>query len=116
MSCKIRVMPTCYFILLSLFVRVDHVLIRVKESRFFCKFNRCNASEGVQVFRDTTWRECSWEKLGSIGLPADVGSWRIEDELSGGQSVQNRIQGMLRILPQIPLPEGMPAYSCLDIN
>jgi hypothetical protein len=109
LSCKIRVMPTCFFVLLSLFVRVDHVLIRVKESRLVCKFDDDN--DQVQVYRDITWKECAWEKLVHMNLPAHIGSWRIEEEES---LQQRRIQGMLLALPIVPLPESMHKHSCFS--
>ena len=116
LRCKIRVMPSCFFILLSLFVRVDHVLIRVKEVRLFSKFHSDqDTNSEIQVFRDISWKESSWGKLGSHQLPADVGSWRVEEEL-GGQAFQQRIQGMLRTLPQVALPVGMQEHACLTIS
>ncbi len=107
LRCKIRVMPTCFFVLLTLFVRVDHVLIRVKESRTFCKFQVDD--DQIRVYRDISWKECPWEKLSSLNFPARVGSWRIEEEEVMHQS---RIQGMLRTLPSVPLPDGVQRYSC----
>ena len=35
---KLRVMPSCWFLLLRMFLRVDHVTIRLVESRYFHKF------------------------------------------------------------------------------
>jgi len=117
LRCKIRVMPTCFFLLLSQFVRVDHVLIRVKEVRFFCKLYAKDDDESfIQVHRDVVWKECAWSKLGSIGLPTNIGSWRVEDELNVGQREQQRIQGMLRSLPEIPLPKDVFKHASLDIE
>lgn len=124
LRCKIRVMPTCFFILLSLFVRVDHVLIRQRESRLFCIFdidknhgdNGDNSNEKgndhVRIYRDICWKECPWEKLGDMNLPSQIGSWRIEEE-GGVQSMQQRrkIEGMLRKLPTMRLPKGIDSHS-----
>ena len=117
LRCKIRVMPTCFFLLLSQFVRVDHVLIRVKEVRIFCKlYGQDDAEASIQVHRDVVWKECAWSKLGSIGLPTSIGSWRVEDELNVGQREQQRIQGMLRSLPEISLPKDVFKHASLDFE
>jgi len=117
LRCKIRVMPTCFFLLLSQFVRVDQVLIRVKEVRFFCKlYGEDDDESSFQLYRDVVWKECAWSKLGSIGLPTNIGSWRVEDELNVGQREQQRIQGMLRSLPEIRLPKDVFKHASLDIK
>lgn len=38
-SVKVRVMPKCWYILLRFFLRVDGQLVRVRETRLFCRFN-----------------------------------------------------------------------------
>jgi len=118
LRCKIRVMPTCVFVLLTLFVRVDLVLVRVKEIRYFCKFNTTDENNEIpiQVHRDVVWRECSWSKLASISLPTHIGSWRVEDELNVGQREQQRIQGMLRSLPEIQLPKDVYKCAYFDVQ
>ena len=117
LRCKIRVMPTCFYILISLFVRVDHVLLRVKEVRMFSKFQE-NSVENKRikyiVCKDITWKECKWDQLNQLTLPPYVGSWRIEDE-NGGPIVQQRIQGMLRKLPVVDLPHGMIKHSYVEV-
>jgi type 2A phosphatase activator TIP41 len=105
---KIRVMPKCFFVLLSLFVRIDHVLIRIKESRFLCKFDDDEADE-IKIYRDITWKECSWENLTKMNLPAHIGSWRIEEE---EPTHQRRIHGLQRAVPKVQLPDALSASSC----
>ena len=105
---KIRVMPRCFFVLLSLFVRIDHVLIRIKESRFLCKFDDDGADE-IKIYRDITWKECSWENLTKMNLPANIGSWRIEEE---EPTQQRRIHGLQRAVPTVQLPDALSASSC----
>jgi type 2A phosphatase activator TIP41 len=130
LRCKIRVMPTCFLILLSLFVRVDHVLLRVKEVRLFTKFlpdvvdvdekeqdgNDNIGQRRTRIYRDVTWRESSWDGLAVNGLPAHIGSWRIEDDVQGDASQQQRIQGMIRIIPQVELPMDIYRHCCLDVS
>lgn len=33
---QVRVMPSCWFVLLRFFLRVDGTLVRLREARFFC--------------------------------------------------------------------------------
>uniref|UniRef100_A0A7S4QTK6 TIP41-like protein n=1 Tax=Ditylum brightwellii TaxID=49249 RepID=A0A7S4QTK6_9STRA len=84
LNIKIRVMPTCFFVKQRLFVRVDYVIVKVKEVRIFYEFG-----SGGRVVRDITWRECKWKDLSELGLPTDVRSWR-EDGGVGG-NVNGRI-------------------------
>lgn len=138
LRCKIRVMPTCFLLLMTLFVRVDHVLVRVKEVRIFSKFN-INSDDGsskgkvemnankdenntlssntrtnqIKVYRDVTWRESSWAKLSSFQLPTDVKAWRIEDE--SNQTQMQRIQMMLKQLPQSKLPKDIQNHAVMAI-
>lgn len=48
---KIRVMPTCFFCLLRLYVRVDRVLLRVFDTRIYHRFGES------EMFVERTERE-----------------------------------------------------------
>ena len=61
---KLRVMPSCWFLLLRMFLRVDHVTIRLVESRYFHKFG-----DSV-VAVDVTVKACSL----AAPLPAEGAS------------------------------------------
>ena len=37
---QVRVMPRCWFVLLRFWLRVDHVLVRLYETRYLCDFRR----------------------------------------------------------------------------
>jgi hypothetical protein len=69
-----------------------------------------DAGHTIRIFRDVTWRECSWDTLAANGLSSHIGSWRIEDDVQRDssqqqqQQQQQRIQGMIRMLPQVQLP------------
>ena len=52
LSVKLRVMPTCFLILIRFFLRVDGVLIRLYDTRVFHKFG------ANEVVREQTLREC----------------------------------------------------------
>lgn len=51
-SAKIRIMPTCAYILTQLFIRVDHVLIRVRESRWMIEFSSTQSNNKERESRD----------------------------------------------------------------
>jgi type 2A phosphatase activator TIP41 len=104
LTCKIRVMPTCAFVLEQLWVRVDRVLLRVRDTRVSLEFG------SNQIFRDVVWRQCTWEDLEKNGLPTNVKSWCPE---TGGVS-KDEWQTMLLRLPQVPLPNDLPAFAVLD--
>lgn len=114
LRCKLRVMPTCVYILLTLFVRVDHVLIRVKEVRMFSSFQHKSENK-IRVFKDVVWRECPWTSLEKERLPMDISSWRVEEEDIGGATVQKRLLSLIRNLPVCPLPKHLMAHSYVDI-
>jgi type 2A phosphatase activator TIP41 len=114
LRCKLRVMPTCVYILLTLFVRVDHVLIRVKETRIFSSFQH-KYEDKLRVFKDIVWRECPWKCLEKERLPMDITSWRIEEEDIGGATVQKRMLSLIRNLPVYSLPQHLMAHSYVDV-
>eukprot|EP00980_Cylindrotheca_fusiformis_P029976 scaffold24130_cov142-Cylindrotheca_fusiformis.AAC.6 len=102
-SAKLRVMPTCAYVLSRLFVRIDQVLIRVRECRFLVAF------ETRKLYRDISWRECTWDQLGNHGLPADLRSWTRESD--GGMDTA-AFGAMLAKLPTVAkLPDGLMQYA-----
>ena len=126
MNIKLRVMPTCWFALQRLVVRVDYVRIRCREVRCFCLFEatgRNNSrSYSVQentIYRDIVWKEATWEELGKLGLPMDPAAWRecgghpVAAASSGGGGPQ-QLASLLARLPTVPLPEDMPQFACYD--
>ena len=64
---KTRVMPTCIYVLSRLWLRIDGVLLRVKETRLVVEFG-----DETTVHRDVLWRECHWSKLEENQLPTDI--------------------------------------------
>lgn len=54
---KVRVMPTCWYVLSRLYVRVDGTELLLRESRIFHKF-RTNA-----VYLDVTWRQATYASI-----------------------------------------------------
>ena len=45
LTAKLRVMPKCWLLLLRLWIRVDGSMVRLRETRLFC---RCAALDGPQ--------------------------------------------------------------------
>ena len=61
---KLRVMPNCWFVLARLFLRIDGVMVRLRESRYFHSFG------SPQVHLEVTVKECAT----SVGadIPYDI--------------------------------------------
>jgi len=104
-SIKLRIMPTCAYVLARLWVRVDNVILRLRETRVLVDFF------GIQpkIYRDITWRECKWEDLASHNLPTAVRAWNNEQS---GETPE--WQGLVQKLPAITLPDGMIQYAVLE--
>jgi hypothetical protein len=64
MDAKIRVMPTCWFILSKFFVRIDHVVVRCRETRLFHKFDNIAEDGSLIINMDVTWREKNLQNEG----------------------------------------------------
>ncbi|KDD74398.1 hypothetical protein H632_c1343p1 [Helicosporidium sp. ATCC 50920] len=52
LTVKVRVMPRCWYVLMRFFVRVDGVLVRVRDVRLFCRFDGRDFAD--RVLRETT--------------------------------------------------------------
>lgn len=103
-SIKLRIMPTCAYILARLWVRIDNILVRVHETRILVDFFGIQP----QIFRDVTWRECAWSDLPAHGLPNDVRAWTCENGET--EAWNNLVQN----IPRATLPTGMLAHSVLE--
>ena len=106
LTCKIRVMPTCVYCLQRLWVRVDNVMLRVRDTRVSLEF------ESGKVFRDVEWRQCDWNELAELSLPTQVKKWCPE---TGGIS-DVEWQAALSKIPLVELPSDLPAHAVLDEN
>lgn len=51
---KLRVMPTCWFLVLKFFLRVDNVIVRCRETRLFHMFD---SNDNIVVHMEVLWRE-----------------------------------------------------------
>ncbi|KAK9836493.1 hypothetical protein WJX74_001648 [Apatococcus lobatus] len=66
---KVRVMPKCWFALLRFWLRIDHTLVRLRETRYFC--NTSLPDEEACIIRETTYRDGTFEELGAAGAPPE---------------------------------------------
>lgn len=85
---KLRIMPTCAYILSRCWLRVDNLVLRSRECRVMIDF------VSQKVCRDVQWRECEWEKLAEHNLPTDVKAWKNEGngtETAAWQALVNRL-------------------------
>jgi len=62
---RFRVMKDCFFVLLRSYTRVDHVLVRILDTRIYCEFK---SSGPVELIRDFQHRESSYIQLKSKGF------------------------------------------------
>jgi len=102
---KIRVMPTCAFVLARMWVRIDRVLLRLRETRVLIHF-----THGEAIYRDISWRECKWQDLPKHKLPTNPRVWCRE----GNETPA--LPSLLSRLPRVELPEGLPAHAVLIVE
>jgi TIP41-like family len=123
-SAKIRVMPTCAYILTQLFVRVDNVLIRVRESRWMVEFSSVSKPgteqqpqqqqqppppQTIVIYRDVTWRECAWKQLAAHQLPTNIQAWTQNEAWQPQDAVA--FAQLLQKVPIVTLPPDIPAHG-----
>ncbi|KAG0580158.1 hypothetical protein M758_4G152800 [Ceratodon purpureus] len=70
LTAKVRVMPTCWFLLLRFWLRVDGALMRVRDTRMFCRMQSGSTAFPV-VIRERHIKEDTFEALASKGYPRD---------------------------------------------
>lgn len=66
---QVRVMPRCWYVLLRFFLRVDQVLVKLRETRLFCPFS--TDSTVGPIIREIKYSEGTFEELSKAGAPAD---------------------------------------------
>lgn len=108
-SLKIRVMPTCAFVLSRLWVRIDKVLLRLRETRLMIDFQGSKGGDH-EIYRDVTWRECPWKELAKHKLPDNVKVWCRE-----GPETPQQAQLMSK-LPEVSPPDNIPKYAKLKMD
>nr|QPZ44572.1 Tip41-like protein [Hemerocallis fulva] len=73
LTVKVRVMPSCWFLLLRFWLRVDGALMRLRDTRVYCSFTDDNAKP--VILRQICWREATMQSLAAKGLPSDSASY-----------------------------------------
>ncbi|XP_054787022.1 TIP41-like protein [Prosopis cineraria] len=72
LTVKVRVMPSSWFLLLRFWLRVDGVLIRLRDTRMHCIFG---GAENPVILRETCWRESTFEALSVKGQTIDSAAY-----------------------------------------
>ncbi|KAG1667373.1 hypothetical protein FOA52_001433 [Chlamydomonas sp. UWO 241] len=67
MTVKLRVMPKCWLVLARLWMRVDGLMVRLRESRLFCRHD--TPAGALTVLRETRHAEGTFETLRAAGAP-----------------------------------------------
>jgi len=105
-SIKLRVMPNCGFVLARLWVRIDRVLLRLRETRLLFEFGK-TPDEQTKIYRDVTWRECHWQDLSEYNLPTNLQVW-----MSEGQETP-QLAMLMSKLPEVEPPPDIPKHAVL---
>ncbi|KAG0631341.1 hypothetical protein M758_1G245800 [Ceratodon purpureus] len=70
LTAKVRVMPSCWFLLLRFWMRVDGALMRLRDTRMFCRIESGSTTFPV-VIRERNIKEDSFDSLALKGYPKD---------------------------------------------
>lgn len=62
-------MPRCWYVLLRFFLRVDGVLVKLRETRIFCPF--IDDKSVGPIIRELKYSEGTFEELSKAGVPTD---------------------------------------------
>ena len=65
---KVRVMPSCFFSLQRLWLRVDSMLIRVIDTRVYHEFNTVDSNNKKTLIFEKSLREISFDELKQLGM------------------------------------------------
>jgi len=49
---RYRVMSDCFFVLHRSYTRVDHVLVRILDTRIFCRLSEQSGGQPIEIIRD----------------------------------------------------------------
>eukprot|EP00252_Welwitschia_mirabilis_P018188 TRINITY_DN40443_c0_g1_i1.p1 TRINITY_DN40443_c0_g1~~TRINITY_DN40443_c0_g1_i1.p1 ORF type:complete len:308 (-),score=61.92 TRINITY_DN40443_c0_g1_i1:223-1146(-) len=80
LTVKVRVMPTCWFLLLRFWLRVDGVLMRVRDTRMFCSFAHGSIQKPL-IIRERCGREETFKGLAMRGFPSYSSSYNDPNEI-----------------------------------
>ncbi|KAJ0076582.1 TIP41-like protein [Pistacia vera] len=72
LTVKVRVMPSGWFLLLRFWLRVDGVLMRLRDTRMHCAFG---GSGNPIILRESCWREATFQALSAKAYPIDSAAY-----------------------------------------
>ncbi|KAA8536250.1 hypothetical protein F0562_028728 [Nyssa sinensis] len=72
LTVKVRVMPSCWFLLLRFWLRVDGALMRLRDTRMHCVFG---VNTSPIILRESCWREAKFQALSAKGYPSDSAAY-----------------------------------------
>ncbi|XP_010277155.1 PREDICTED: TIP41-like protein [Nelumbo nucifera] len=72
LTVKVRVMPSSWFLLLRFWLRVDGVLVRLRDTRMYCTFG---SGATPSILRECCWREATFQDLSARGFPSDSAAY-----------------------------------------
>ncbi|KAK6916369.1 TIP41-like protein [Dillenia turbinata] len=72
LTVKVRVMPSSWFLLLRFWLRVDGVLMRLRDTRMHCIFKDRGSPT---VLRESCWREATFQAMSAKGYPSDSAAY-----------------------------------------
>jgi len=99
---KVRVMPSCFLVLLRFWLRVDGVLIRLRDTRVFHEFDT------DYVLREYQAREESFDSLTKRGLPKSAAYYKDPDSISRKIRV---VESTMEKLSLVKPPKSNPTTS-----
>lgn len=67
LSVKVRVMPSCWFVLLRFFLRIDGTLVRLREARLFCDLKQPDKVVREVRRSEATLSQLSGNAAGNLG-------------------------------------------------
>ncbi|XP_040364972.1 TIP41-like protein isoform X3 [Rosa chinensis] len=72
LTVKVRVMPSGWFLLLRFWLRVDGVLMRLRDTRMHCAFGD---NVNPIILRESCWREATFQALAAKGYPSEAAAY-----------------------------------------
>ncbi|KAG2427199.1 hypothetical protein HXX76_010917 [Chlamydomonas incerta] len=113
-TAKLRVMPRCWLVLLRCWVRVDGSLVRLRESRLFCRHDM--RSKALEVLQEVRYCEGGFKDLRASGAPDEGPAYQDAD--SAAQVFQavapvglKQMQLRKLLLPPPPPPPASQAAA-----
>ena len=97
---KLRVMPTCWYVLSRFFVRVDGTIVRIRDTRLFHRFG------DKSVHMEITWKECN--------LRSDSGKESMDQILTN--TVLRNPGLCAEKIPCVNKSENIHTYFVLDLH